>query len=199
MDQQKPYALSCDRNSEPLLQALIPLLKDKKSLFEVGAGTGQHGIYMTPYFPELTWTLSDQKENHNGIKLWLKDFPRKNILGPLEYRVGDNKIPPNDYDVIFASNFIHMLSWKDCLLFFDDLSAQKQSCWFIFYGAFNYHFQFTSESNQKFDSWLKQNNPQSGVRNYEDVLLELEMRKIKPKQDIEMPSFNRLLVFEKRD
>ena len=195
---QKPYAISCDRNSEPILRALKPLLADCKHLLEMGSGTGQHAIYMAPHFPALTWTLSDRAQNHEGIQQWLKDFPRVNLRGPLEYEVGQNPWPEGSFDCLFTANSLHIMSWELCLGFFNYLNFQANGFRLIIYGAFNYNGQFTSESNKKFNQWLKDRDPLSGIRDFEKVSEELENRDFFLFKDLELPANNRLLVFDKK-
>ena len=67
----------------------------------------------------------------------------------------------------------------------------------FFYGAFNYQGEFTTESNEKFDTWLKSNNAKSGIRAFEDVLQNMEKCGFKILNDHEMPANNRMLVFER--
>ncbi|MGB8078066.1 MAG: DUF938 domain-containing protein, partial [Gallionella sp.] len=54
---------------------------------------------------------------------------------------------------------------------------------------------FTSESNARFDAWLKARDPQSGVRNFEDVNHLAASHGMKLLRDIAMPSNNRMLVW----
>ncbi len=196
---EKPYAISCDRNSAPILEVLKEYLKDYKKLVEMGAGTGQHAIYMAPHFPELEWYLLDQKDRHEGIKTWLHDFPRANVKGPIEYSIGENDWPISDCDVVFTSNTLHIVSWEKDLQFFDDLTnALSSGGLFMAYGAFNYNGDFSSESNKKFEEWLKERDPASGIKDFEKVKAELEKRDFELVKDHEMPSNNRLLVFKKK-
>ena len=63
------------------------------------------------------------------------------------------------------------------------------------YGPFNYNGEFTSESNKDFDKWLKNRNPESVIRNFEDVnTLELNQG-LKLIKDYSMPANNRLIVW----
>lgn len=201
MLEQKPYALSCDKNSEPILAALKDLVDTSqyKSLLEVGAGTGQHAISMAPSFLDLKWTVSDKKDNHLGISLWLRDFPRSNVLGPIEYEIGKSEFPKQDFDVVFTANTIHILSWELVLKLFDDLSQSlKPKSRFIIYGAFNYNGEFTSESNKKFNEWLQNRDSKSAIRDFETVAKELAARGFHLSEDREMPANNRLLTFDKQ-
>lgn len=198
MIEEKPYAISCDRNSEPILEALKPRLKDKKHLLEIGSGTGQHAIFMAPHFSQMTWTLSDVEDNHKGIRLWLRDFPRFNLLGPMAFDLRRDPFPEGEYDVVFTANTLHIMSWELDLKLFDHLGKNLSSgAHFLVYGAFNYNGQFTSESNERFEKWLKERDPLSGIRDFEKVSEELSLRDFKLAEDIEMPANNRLLSFVK--
>ncbi|HFU75237.1 MAG TPA: DUF938 domain-containing protein [Arcobacter sp.] len=41
---------------------------------------------------------------------------------------------------------------------------------FILYGPFNYQNQYTSESNARFDMWLKNRDSESGIRNFDSMI-----------------------------
>ena len=168
MDQEeKPHAPSCDRNQEPLLEALTPILKKRRNLLEIGSGTGQHAVFMAPKLNHMTWTLSDLEDRHRGISLWLREKPILNIRGPIHYEAGLTEFPsPSiDYDVIFTSNTLHIMPWERCLDLFNDLQkGVKKETLFIIYGAFKYEGDFTSESNRNFEVWLKERDPNFGIR-----------------------------------
>jgi len=40
---------------------------------------------------------------------------------------------------------------------------------FLLYGPFNYGGRYTSESNARFDLWLKDRDPQSGIKDFETL------------------------------
>jgi tRNA G46 methylase TrmB len=69
------------RNREPILKELQKIIKkeEKKNILEIGAGTGQHAVYMSGYFKNVIWQTSDKKENHEIIKLWINDSGLSNI------------------------------------------------------------------------------------------------------------------------
>ncbi|MDP1681550.1 MAG: DUF938 domain-containing protein, partial [Burkholderiales bacterium] len=66
------------------------------------------------------------------------------------------------------------------------------------YGPFNYGGKFTSESNARFDAWLKARDPLSGVRDFEAVCAVAQKHGLVLQQDHTMPVNNRTLVFHKR-
>lgn len=195
---EKPYAISCDRNSEPILEVLKQYLSDKTALFEVGAGTGQHAVFMAPHFQNLTWSLGDLEERHEGIRQWMKDFPRSNVRGPIEYEMGSKEPSLSKFDAIFTSNTLHIVSWSNCLQLFDSLAELNDQSLFIVYGAFNYNGEFTSESNKNFNDWLLEKFPEGGgIKDFEKVCAELKTRGLLLLNDHEMPANNRLLIFQK--
>jgi hypothetical protein len=66
------------------------------------------------------------------------------------------------------------------------------------YGPFNYNNNYVSDSNRKFDGWLKARDPQSGIRDFEAVLQLSEKAGLGLLEDHIMPANNRLLVLKKR-
>jgi hypothetical protein len=68
---------------------------------------------------------------------------------------------------------------------------------FCLYGPFNYGGQFTSDSNARFQEWLKARDPQSGIKDFEALELLAGKAGMKLKNDYEMPANNRMLVWLK--
>ena len=61
----------------------------------------------------------------------------------------------------------------------------------------NYNSQYTSESNKRFDHWLKDRNQSSGIKNFEDIVSLAQENSMSLVTDYEMPANNRLLHFVK--
>ena len=68
---------------------------------------------------------------------------------------------------------------------------------FMLYGPFNYDNQYTSDSNASFDNWLKSRDPESGIRNFEDLDKLAQQAGMLLMYDYEMPANNRILYWEK--
>jgi hypothetical protein len=66
------------------------------------------------------------------------------------------------------------------------------------YGPFNYNNAYTSRSNEDFDAWLKSRDPDSGIRNLEDLDALAGNNGLQLQADHEMPVNNRLLVWVKQ-
>ena len=195
----KPFAPSCERNQSVILDVLQSIITlDDKHLLEIGSGTGQHAVYMAPHFPHLNWHTSDLKENHAGIKMWLDEAKLDNISAPIIYESGKSDFPDIDVDIVFTTNTLHIMSWQNVKDLIKQLGEYlKKGAKIIIYGPFNYMGQFTSDSNAKFDVWLKQQETHRGIRNFEEILQLMAVVGIDLKQDIEMPANNRILYFVK--
>ena len=204
MNPNKPYSESCDQNREHILEIIQPLLtnkgKDKKSVLEVGSGTGQHAVYFAEKMPHLIWQTSDQESYHQGIKLWLDDADLNNTPPPIALNVSTDAWPnqSKSYDAIFSANAVHIMSWDNVTDFFANAPKQLATGGlFILYGPFNYNQQYTSESNARFDIWLKQRDPQSAIRDFEALDTLANNADMTIKADHALPANNRVLVWEK--
>lgn len=194
---EKPFSPPCERNAGPILTAIKEYLRDKKSLLEIGSGTGQHAVYLAPFFKNLTWQPSDVKDNHEGIQMWLDEGHFPTIKKPMAYRIGHDPFPAGDYDVVFTANTLHIMSWSLCQVLFFNLKKLKSGANLIIYGPFNYNGEYTSEGNRDFDQWLKDRDPNSAIRSFEDVYLHLKQSGFELIIDKEMPANNRTLIFKK--
>ena len=195
----KPYSESCEQNRAPILEVLRIELADKTRLLEIGSGTGQHAVYLAPQFPQLVWQTSDVAEAHAGINAWLAESGVTNVLAPLALDVSNDAWPDMRYDAVFSANTVHIMSWPQVEQLFAGVGkVLEEEGVFCLYGPFNYNGRFTSESNARFDQWLRARDPLSGVRDFE-ALQELAGRSgLVFKQDYGMPANNRTLVWSKR-
>ena len=73
----------------------------------------------------------------------------------------------------------------------------RQSGRFLIYGPFNYHGKYTSDSNARFDEWLKEANAERGIRDQEWVVEQFAEQGFRLKADHAMPANNRMLVFSR--
>ena len=68
---------------------------------------------------------------------------------------------------------------------------------FLLYGPFNYDGAYTSESNARFDAWLKQRDPAMGIRDLGWLTGLAANAGLALIEDIEMPVNNRTLVWQR--
>ena len=194
----KPYAESCDENREPILSVIQPLLKDCSTVLEIGSGTGQHAVYFAEKLPHLVWHTSDCIEYHAGIKIWLQEAGLENTPAPVELNVSTSAWPQQKYDAVFSANTTHIMHWADVEAMFAGIgSVLSNGGRLLLYGPFNYDNHYTSDSNARFDSWLKSRDPDSGIRNFEDLDKLAQQAGMQLIHDYTMPANNRILYWEK--
>jgi len=194
----KPFSQSCEENKHVILEKIQPYLANKSSLLEIASGTGQHAIYFAKYMRHLNWQTSDLIESHPGICQWLAEADLENIQQPLELNVSHAEHWPTEkFEALFSANSFHIMSKSNVEDFFKHLPKvmQKQTTLLV-YGPFNYQGEFTSDSNARFDEWLKQRNPESGIKDFEWCNALAESAGLKLIDDIAMPQNNRILVWQ---
>lgn len=194
----KPHSEACERNKAPILGVLQTAFADAGTVLEIGSGTGQHAVYFGAALPHLAWQTSDLPGNHVGIRMWLDESELANVRAPLTLNVGEDRWPVDNVDGIFTANTLHIMSWPQVGQLFTGagriLNSGGRLC---IYGPFNYDSAYTSDSNASFDAMLRARDPQSGIRDFEDVQ-ELGLKNgLKLEADHPMPANNRLLVFVK--
>ena len=195
----KSYSAACDKNREPILSVLKELYSDRKSILEIGSGTGQHAVYFSQHLPHLTWYTSDLEKNHPDINLWLDEAALENLHRPVLLDVIQDIWPDLQVDAVFSANTVHIMHWDEVEACFSGIGDLLQpGGLFALYGPFNYGNTYTSESNASFDVWLKQGDPESGIRNFEDLDALANQAGMWIMGDYEMPANNRLLCWEKK-
>ena len=193
----KPFAQACEDNKGPILEVLAPLLADALRLLEIGSGTGQHAAHFGGYLPHLIWQTSDVAENLPGVRLWLAEARLPNLPTPIELDVtGD--WPSGNYDAAFSANTVHIMGDAEVTTLFAGLpKVLTPGAPFALYGPFNYGGRYTSDSNARFDQWLKARDPASGIKD-RDHLADLgEVHGLPLAEDYPMPCNNRILVFRR--
>jgi len=197
---QKPFSSSSEENKDVILQTIQPLLLNKNSVLEIASGTGQHAVYFAQHLPNLQWQTSDLRESHTGIQQWLADAQLSNVLPPIALDVSKDSWPKQTYDAIFSANSFHIMNSQNVADLFSHIHATiNPSGLVIIYGPFNYQGRFTSDSNQRFDLWLKGNNPESGIKDFEWCNQLAENAGFKLVHDFEMPQNNRILCWQKQE
>jgi len=194
----KPFSEACDRNKDPILSVLKPLLADRKNLLEIGSGTGQHAVYFSEALPHIQWQTSDRTENHPDINAWIDDSSGENVERPIALDVLTDVWPVEQFDAIYSANTAHIMPWIAVEALFKGVGQQLSNDGiFVLYGPFNYLGEFSSKSNRKFEDWLKSVDISRGIRDFEAINQLAEDAGMSLLEDLEMPANNRILVWIK--
>lgn len=161
----KPFAPSCERNREPILDILRDAFVDRGSVFEIGSGTGQHAVHFAAALPCLEWQASERGEYVDVVQSWLDDAALTNTPPPIVFDVGQDDWPKARYDAIFTANTLHIMAWPEVERLFARLpEIMSDDCVLVIYGPFNIDGRYTSESNAAFDGWLHERGAHMAIR-----------------------------------
>lgn len=196
---KKPHAESCDENSAVILAVLQERLPERALVLEIGSGTGQHAVHFGAALPGIRWQTSERLEHHAGIQLWLEEAGLDNALAPIELDVSESDWPAECYDAVFTANTAHIMPQASVVDMFRGVAGVlNDQGIFLIYGPFMYNGEHTSESNIRFDAWLKSVEPHRGVRDLawlQEIAGELGLYL---HEDIAMPANNRILMWKLR-
>lgn len=194
----KPFSEACEQNKAPILEVLRKELAGGSRVLEIGSGTGQHAVHFAAALPQLRWTASDVAAHHEGIRAWLGEAGLSNLEGPLELDVTQAEWPVSEVDAVFSANTAHIMHWPAVRQMFAGVSkALRPGGVFCLYGPFNEDGVYTSESNARFDAWLRARDPGSGVRDRGELDALAEEHGLVPARRYTMPANNQILVWAK--
>lgn len=192
----KPVSEACERNKQPIAEALGPYFAIPGRVLEIASGTGQHAVYLAAAMPRLVWQCSDLADKHAGIEAWRDAAGLDNVLAPIELDVSAQAWPAGPFEYCFSANTAHILSWAQVQAMFKGVAAVLEpGGLFALYGPFNRDGAFTSESNRQFDAALRREDPSMGLRDLRDVLALGERCELQLLTDRMMPANNQLLLF----
>lgn len=194
----KPFSEACERNRDPILAVLAPLLADRHSVLEIGSGTGQHAVHFAAHLAHVEWYPSDLPEHHAGIRAWLEQARLVNAHAPIALDVTQDDWPVPPVDAVFSANTAHIMHWPMVQAMFAGVGRLlPPGGVFALYGPFNYGDRYTSDSNARFDASLKARDPGMGIRNFEDLQLLAREAALQLEADFALPANNRLLCWRK--
>ena len=194
----KPFSEACEQNKHPILAVLQQYFADASRVLEIGSGTGQHAVFLAGQLPHLQWLTSEVAELHSGIRAWQDEAGLNNISGPVELDVNQPVWPVNAVDAVFSANTVHIMDWPSVEKMFAGIGQVLQvEGMFCLYGPFNYAGNYSSDSNARFDLWLRQRDPRSGIRDFEALNTLSQQHGMELLADHAMPVNNRTLVWRK--
>lgn len=190
----KAFSQACENNKGPILAILRPLFCERKTVLEIGSGTGQHAAYFAAQMPQLIWQTSDLPQNHASIEAWVEGI--ENARAPLALDVDDGHWPVHVFAAAFSANTAHIMHWQTVINMFEGIGrALEPGGVFVLYGPFNYDGAYTSSSNERFDRSLRATDPGMGIRDFEAVAELAASAGMFLVADHAMPANNRTLVW----
>ncbi len=199
-------AAAFHRNHEPIWAVLQKFLAEKSGdVVEVGSGTGQHVVHFARHTPGIIWWPSDLNENHlKSIEAWRAHSALSNIRPPLRIDLTDLAWCPAMQDgsgpdkllAVFCANVIHIAPWRvaEGLIAGAGRYLRPDGRLFL-YGPFKREGKHTAMSNAVFDTSLRQQDAEWGVRDIADVEKLAAGAGLALVETVPMPSNNMILVF----
>ena len=95
-------------------------------------------------------------------------------------------------------NMIHISPWESCRGLMRGAGRILEAGGLLYlYGPFRLDQKHTAPSNLEFDNWLKERDPEWGVRDLGDVVGEAEANGLELEQRIAMPANNFSVMFRR--
>ena len=202
-------AAAFHRNHQPIWAVLQKFLVGKSGdVVEAGSGTGQHVVHFATHTPDTTWWPSDLNENHlKSIEAWRTHAGLPNIRPPLRIDLTDPAWCPEMHDgsgptellAVFCANVIHIAPWRVAEGLFAGAARYLRSDGRLFlYGPFKREGKHTALSNAVFDTSLREQDPEWGVRDIADLEKLAEAGGLALIETVEMPANNMILAYGRR-
>jgi SAM-dependent methyltransferase len=197
------------RNRQPIWAVLQKFLDGKSGdVLEVGSGTGQHVVDFARRSPAIAWWPSDLNDAHlKSIGAWRTHAQLANVRAPLRIDLSDPAWCPEMHDgsgpgpllAVLCANVIHIAPWPVAEgLFAGAARYLRQDGRLFLYGPFKRDGKHTAVSNAVFDTSLRANNPDWGVRDVADARKLAESVGLGLVEIVDMPANNLILVFAQK-
>lgn len=191
-----PFAESAEQNKRVIFDVIKPYLAGQ--VLEIGSGTGQHAVFFANQVPEMCWQTSDLATYLPVIEAWIRDSGLQNLPPPIALDVM-GRWPESQYDLVYSANCFHIMGTEAVERSVEGgANCLKAGGVFAIYGPFNYAGKYTSESNARFDAFLRARDAASGIKDFEWVDEIAGGAGLELSRDVEMPANNRCLIWKKR-
>ena len=192
------FSDACERNKEPILGTLRDAFAECRNVLEIGSGSGQHAIHFGRRLPHLTWQTSELAVNLPALEANINEFGSENIRLPVELDVSRHPWPVGQFHGLFTANTFHIMSWPHVTEFFKGAGqALENGGLLCVYGPFSHGGHYSSASNEKFDTFLKLQDPESGIRDLDDIEPLAIRQDLKLIADKGLPANNEILIWRR--
>jgi SAM-dependent methyltransferase len=199
-------AAAFHRNHAPIWAVLEKFLTGQSGdVLEVGSGTGQHVVHFGRHTPDITWWPSDLNEAHlRSIEAWRKHSGLPNIRPPRRIDLTDPAWAsamqdgggPANLLAVFCANVIHIAPWRVAEGLFAGAGRYLRADGRLFlYGPFKRDGEHTALSNAVFDTSLRDQDAEWGVRDIADLEKLADSVGLNLIEVSDMPANNLILAF----
>ena len=203
MTPDRPMFAAADRNKDAILDVLRRILPETGTVLEIASGGGQHVAHFAREMPGLGWLPSDADaelvEHLGGMT---GQSALENLLAPLHLDMLDaawaERVMYDGLTAIINANMIHISPWQTCLNLFAGAARLLPAGGLVsLYGPFVVDGEYSSDGNRDFDSSLRGQNPDWGLRELNTVCEVAGKAGFEHAETFEMPVNNLTVVFRR--
>ncbi|KYC37038.1 SAM-dependent methyltransferase [Scytonema hofmannii PCC 7110] len=207
-DDPRKYAPATQRNREPILEVLLNVLPPQGTILEVASGTGEHAVFFAPRLRPRKWLPSEPNPQlRASIAAWSANLPSENLYPPIDIDVCapvwsvesyTDDLNNSPITAIVNINMIHIAPWSACLGLMAGANRILPPEGILYmYGPFKIDRKHTAPSNAAFDESLRSQNPEWGVRDFNDVVDAARTQNLTLVQTYQMPANNLSVIFQR--
>jgi SAM-dependent methyltransferase len=187
------------RNREPILAVLRDCLPPSALVLEIASGTGEHAVWFSSAFPELTWQPTDLDPGAlSSIAAWRDRMGPPNLLPPLPLDAAADTWPVSQANAVVAINLVHIAPWSATQGLIAGAARVLTSDGLLYlYGPFREGGMHTGAGNAAFDAELRAREPSWGIRDLDEITALASQHGFNSPERIAMPANNLSVVFRR--
>jgi SAM-dependent methyltransferase len=195
------YLPHVTRNREPILSVLSRVLPSQGLALEVASGSGEHAAYFARTLPSLLWQATDcDPQALASIAAHRAAAKAPNLLAPLPLDATSSEWPVQCADAIVCINMVHIAPWAAA----QGLMAGARRLLPVggvvyLYGPYRIEGRHTAQTNHAFDTWLRSQNSQWGVRDVREMVDLAAENGFDLVETVPMPANNLSIIFCRGD
>jgi len=192
------------RNRDPILAVLRRVLPAEGAVLEVASGSGEHAVWLAAHLPGLVFQPSDpEPASRASISAWIAREALPNVRAPVALDATDEDwaLPAEiaaRLVAVLCINMAHVAPWQATLGLLRGAGRLLRSGGVLYlYGPYKREGRHIAPSNAAFDASLRARDPESGVRDLEDVVAAAGRAGLTLASVEEMPANNLSIIFRK--
>jgi SAM-dependent methyltransferase len=193
------YHAHVARNRAPILDVLKRALPSPGLVVEIASGSGEHAVFFAKGLPAVSWQPTDADTGAlASIAAHRAAADAPNLLAPLRLDTTAEPWPVARADAVVCNNMIHIAPWAVTEGLMRGAGRILPAGGVLYlYGPYRIDGRHTAPSNQEFDTWLRAQNAQWGIRDLADVADLAARHGLALAETVPMPANNLSVIFRR--